>query len=315
MSNPIDGLILLPRLRVENANAISGPLSWGFPAPSAFTGFVHALGRRFSDQGVELDGVGIVCHHFAPQVSRPEGTYRYRFNLARHPMGKDGKPPGTIEEGRAHLEVSLLIGVRGDLDEVEGRRFVKQLHQSALGMRLAGGSIRPSPSGKRYEPDYKELSDTLEGQETMFRELRRRLLPGYALVSRHGVLEEQLGELRERQPEATALDALLELCRLNVDPVADDPERPEQVEWRAGRARPGWLVPLPVGYGAISPIHPPGEVRNARDTDTPFRFVESLYSLGEWRSPHRLRHPRDLLWYHRADPDAGTYLIEQQAPA
>ena len=38
--------LLLPNLRVQNANAISGPFSWGFPAPSAFTGFVHALSRK-----------------------------------------------------------------------------------------------------------------------------------------------------------------------------------------------------------------------------------------------------------------------------
>ena len=43
---PPDGLLLLPHLRVQNANAISSPLTWGFPAPTAFLGFVHALERR-----------------------------------------------------------------------------------------------------------------------------------------------------------------------------------------------------------------------------------------------------------------------------
>lgn len=44
----ISALILLPRLKVQNANAISGPLTWGFPSPTAFTGFVHALERKFA---------------------------------------------------------------------------------------------------------------------------------------------------------------------------------------------------------------------------------------------------------------------------
>ena len=56
MSNNLSGLILLPRLRVQNANAISGPLSWGFPSPTAFTGFVHALERKLKQSGQLSDG-------------------------------------------------------------------------------------------------------------------------------------------------------------------------------------------------------------------------------------------------------------------
>ena len=42
----INSLLILPRLRVQAANAVSGPLTWGFPSPTAFTGFAHALERR-----------------------------------------------------------------------------------------------------------------------------------------------------------------------------------------------------------------------------------------------------------------------------
>ncbi|MGK7345346.1 MAG: type I-F CRISPR-associated protein Csy2 [Candidatus Nitrospinota bacterium M3_3B_026] len=310
MTENLNGLILLPRLRIENANAVSGPLTWGFPAPTAFTGFAHALSRRIAADGVQLDGVGIVCHRFDPQVSKPNG-YQYRFNLARHPMGKDGKPPGTVEEGRAHLEVSLIIGVSGYLDEREGETFAKKLHQLALGMRLAGGSIRPSPGVSRYKPTYLALSGTMEGDEKAFRKYRRRLLPGFALMSRHDLLREHLEEMRETQPDASSLDALLELVRLNLDP--SESEKGE-VTWRSSRTRPGWLVPLPIGYGAISELFDPGIVKNTRDSETPFRFVESLCSLGEWVSPHRLSSPQELLWRHRADPEAGLYIVEQNKP-
>ena len=87
----ISGLIVLPHLRVQNANAISGPLSWGFPSPTAFTGFVHALERQFAAQLPEgFAGVGIVCHHFDPQVSQPAGKRHHVFCLSRNPVGKDG---------------------------------------------------------------------------------------------------------------------------------------------------------------------------------------------------------------------------------
>ena len=44
-----DGLLILPRLRVQNANAISSSHTWGFPAPTALLGFVHALERRLAE--------------------------------------------------------------------------------------------------------------------------------------------------------------------------------------------------------------------------------------------------------------------------
>lgn len=69
----------------------------------------------------------------------------------------------------------------------------------------------------------------------------------------------------------------------------------------------GWLVPIPVGYAALGELHPPGSVRDARDANTPFRFVEGLYSLGQWISPHRLERPEQLLWFADSQPEAGHY--------
>ncbi|EQD77973.1 CRISPR-associated Csy2 family protein [mine drainage metagenome] len=73
------------------------------------------------------------------------------------------------------------------------------------------------------------------------------------------------------------------------------------------RKRPGWLVPLPIGYAALSSLYPAGEVENARDDSTPFRFVESLYSLGQWVSPHRLENLQQLLWHVKSEPEKGIY--------
>jgi CRISPR-associated protein Csy2 len=309
MAEVLDGLILLPHLQVENANAISSPLTWGFPPPSAFTGFVHALQRRMGNEDIRLDGAGIVCHRFDPQVYKPSGKYDYRFNLARHPVGQDGAPQGIVEEGRVHLDVSLLIGVYGEFEEEkEGEEFAKQLYHTALSMRLAGGSLRPGDN--RQVPAYMEMSGTWSGEEKAFRQWRRRLLPGFALVSRRDLLREHLAELRQEDPTINALDALLDLTRINVNPIVDAAGDSEEVTWHASRARPGWLVPLPVGYRAISPLYEPGEVNNTRDEKVPFSFVESLYSLGEWLSPHRLKHPEEILWYHEANPDSGLYLCE-----
>ena len=311
MSNKLSGLILLPRLRVQNANAISGPLSWGFPSPTAFTGFVHALERKLKQSGQLSDafaGVGIICHHFEPQVSQPAGRRHKVFCLSRNPVGKDGGAPATIEEGRAHLEISLLIAVRDYFSDTEGQYLAEDLQNAAYAMRLAGGSPLYRP-GKRYAASWHTVAGNVADDTTTFRKLRRRLLPGFALVQRDDLLKAHLAEMRQTAPASTALDALLDLSRLNFEPVvtpASEASKADTVDWQI-RKKPGWLVPLPIGYAGISDLYEPGQVANTRDASTPFRFVESLYSLGEWVSPHRIQCFEQLLWTQEADAEKGIY--------
>ncbi len=311
--NDIFALIVLPRLRVQNANAISGPLTWGFPSPTAFTGFAHALERKFTADLTEgVAGVGIVCHHFDPQVFQPPGRRTQVFRLTRNPVGKDGATMALVEEGRAHIEVSLVIAVRDYKSEYDGKDLAERLHHAVQGMRLAGGSLLHQ-EGNRYQAQWWPLAGDAEGDAALFRRLRRRLLPGFALVQREDLLAEHLAELRQASPEATpqpnTLDALLDLSRLNIEPVvgvSSEVDQSAPVKWEI-RRKPGWLVPLPIGYAGISPLYAPGEVENARDGTTSFRFVESLYSLGQWISPHRLTSLEQLLWTQETDADNGIY--------
>lgn len=309
MSNDPVALLLLPRLKVQNANAISGPLSWGFPAPSAFTGFVHALSRRLPDAlGLEivLDAVGIVCHEFEPQMA---GGYIKSFRLTRNPNNENGDPPPFVEEGRTHFEVSLVIGVHGNVlwDDSERLALARSILSQAQSQRLAGGSILPTPHDVKHEPALEVLPEAHEEMQTFYRKLRRRLLPGFALVGRDDRLQQRLEELRHTANDSTPLDALLDLCTLHIDcNVTQTEEREPETPWRI-RPRPGWLVPVPVGYSGISPLYDAGTVQNARDKTVPFRFVESIYSLGEWISPHRITDPRSLLWHHQAEPNQGLY--------
>lgn len=306
--NEVKALILLPRLQIQNANAISGPMSWGFPSPTAFAGFVHALQRRMSDVlQVGFGGVGIVCHKFDPLVSRPAGKRTHAFNLTRNPLGKDGSTAAIVEEGRAHMEVSLLFTLLDTIDNEERIFFAQDIMKVAHTMRLAGGSILPQRLGERHEAAYFSVSPSQTEQDKTFNKLRRRLLPGFALVQREDRLAEHLHQMQEIEAQTNALDALLDITRLNIEPNQSNQEKPNEYQWEI-RKQPGWLVPIPVGYAAISPLFAPGDVRNTRDNETPFRFVESLYSLGEWVSPHRLTTLQQLLWYRKTDPENGIYL-------
>lgn len=323
----VPALLVLPHLRIQNANAISSPLTHGFPAMSAFLGLMWALERRLAERYPQFEcgfsGVGVICHHHEEQTT--EGGFTRAFRLTRNPVDKDGSTAAIVEEGRIHLELTLVLGVvegspiLGEADEVH-RAFTDSVANTLEQMRVAGGSVLPRGAGWRHQPKFVLLDEDPDEAARQFRHLRRRWLPGFALVGRDDLLARRLAELRDTQPTASALDAWLDLSRFNWRSVRKDTRDPEtgevkksEIVWQTERE--GWLVPIPVGYGALSELHAPGSVAHARDATTPFRFVESLYSMGEWLAPHRLHSPQQLLWYADTDAEAGLYRVRNDYAA
>ena len=322
---PPQALLVLPRLRIQHANAISSPLTWGFPAMTAFVGLLPALQRRLAGSpALSLQSVGVVCHHFRAQTTRSRCTHS--FHLTRNPVDKDGETAAIVEEGRIHLDLTLVFGVEGPAalaSAAEGHgAAARRVADVLAGMRVAGGSVLSPAPGKAQAPAPYIVALPEDDDSTVFRRLRRRWLPGFALMGRDDLLHAHHAALRERQPDASLLDASLDASRLNrraehvplTDPKTGQPlvdaatgELRTAVKWLPRRL-PGWIVPIPVGYGALqAQAHAPGSVRGARDRRVPFRLVESLYSLGQWISPHRLQRANDLLWHRHADPAAGLY--------
>ena len=296
-------ILVLPHLRIQNANAIASPLTHGFPSITAFTGVMWALERKLAQAGVplQLHGVGVVCHHHQEQVTQ---GYVRNFNLTRNPVGKDGSTAAIVEEGRMHLQLTLVLAVSE-----------KRTPGTLAGMRVAGGSVllsRPVP-GKRVRPWMAVVPEDPVAAEKAFRQWRRQWLPGFALVGRDDLLAQRLQALRASEPTATLLDAWLHAARSNYAPVLPEGAAPVpdgQVQWADPQRRKGsgWIVPIPVGYAALTPqAHAAGTVRNARDASVPLRFVESVYALGEWISPHRLTHLGQLLWHAETDDALGLY--------
>ena len=309
-------LLVLPRIRVQNANAISSPLTWGFPSITAFSGLMTAMARRLgSDGGVHFESVGVVCHDFEAQVTH-EG-YTRSFCLTRNPLLQDGSTAAIVEEGRVHLDITLVFKVRVStalLNDTARAECAALAADYLAGMRIAGGSVMPPLPGSARKAPRAQLvlvADDAEQRDKQFKRLSRQWLPGFALVSRDDLLQKRVAELREGSAQLTLLDAWLDLSRINYrtsrKTVVNEAtgESTEQVEW-APDSRPGWLVPMPVGYAALSELHPPGVVAGARDSAVPFRFVESVYSVGQWVSPHRLRDIDQLTW--QADYNATTGL-------
>lgn len=186
----MSSLILLPRLRVENANAIAG-LTWGFPAITHFMGYMHALSRTLSaSHGLTLAGCAVICHDY--QVHAYTSGRDFQFALTRNPLNK--------EEGRMHLTVSLLLECHGEIVNCKQGRDELAEHLQTLCevKKLAGGTIFGME--KVSVMSYPET-------ESDRRRLLYRLLPGFALLDRSAWLEAHYQALGEHDASATWLDA------------------------------------------------------------------------------------------------------------
>lgn len=297
--------LLFDHVKIHNANAISSPLTYGFPAISGFLGAIHALNRKIeSDDPIYLDGVLIACHDCDVQVYRPNNYADYTFRLTRNPLAKNGDTRSIIEEGRVHLDVSLIVEVkiedRETLDDVNDQeKFINQITQKLYQQRIAGGQVIEIESVGLYS-----ASESLD-------DLTQALLPAFVLVEAQQDLQEITAELQQKDPNATALDALVETAMLHHHPQEKDQWQTTSV--KQGR---GWLVPIPLGYQAISPLFEAGKVEHARSNEHPTQFVECIYGLGKWVFPLRLQdNLSQAFWRYKCSElqsnDADIYIINQ----
>jgi CRISPR-associated protein Csy2 len=313
-----NGYLVIPKLRVQNANCISAPLTWGFPALTGFSGCMVALERKLGTEfGVKFERFGVVCHKFDPQTNR--NGYETRFNLTRNPLNESGETSAFNEEGRAHLEITLIFKIRYDQKHSSKlAETAESIAEVLTSMRIAGGTILP-----RTQYLTKNLSPAIYDDDDYWpknwRHLRNKLLPGFFLVSAHDKLIAREKLLKAEVPENPLLEAWLYESRLNIkySPVpkvkapykeVDVLSQPNAFEWLIHK-RAGWIVPIPVGFTAIAPIQEPGSVANVRDKNVPFQFVEAIYSLGEWVSPHRIKKIDSIFWASNPPDAQGQYLL------
>lgn len=284
-------VLIIPRLKIHAANALSSPYSIGFPAMTAWLGGVHALQRKLNaDDFADLrfQRAAVACHRIDLQTYKGLGDYEHSIVGTGNPLDKTGERPSFIEEARCHLNVTLAIeyqGVGKDDEEDWLAAVACHLHS----MKLAGGDILGF--GKPYVLK-------IDGDNELSK-LTRRLMPAYVLRERRDLMTTAM------QAGQDAIDAMLDYLtvknRSSVDATA-------QVEWTATRKTPGWIVPIATGFHGISE---PGQAENARDAQTPHCFAESLVTLGEFVMPYRIKRLDDLFWHSHYDAENRLYLIQQ----
>ncbi|HHG3246296.1 TPA: type I-F CRISPR-associated protein Csy2 [Vibrio parahaemolyticus] len=287
-------LLILPHIRIHNANALSSPFTIGFPAMTAWLGFTHALERKLNQAGLDelmFDSVAVVSHQFDLQTHKGEGDFVHSIIGTGNPLDKDGSRSAFIEEARCHLEISLVIEYRGNDDEIESDDFAQRLQNMVATMKVAGGDILS------LQRPVSKLVDEEDEQETA--KLLRQLMPGYVLVERRELMVDAMLE------GCDALDALLSYLTVNH---SSEQLEDESVIWRSQRKASGWIVPIATGFQGISPL---GQAKNQRDPTVPHRFAESIVTLGEFVMVHKIKHLDEILWCYSTDLDNDLYLCQQ----
>ena len=308
----VQGYVLFKQVVIEGANTISSPLTYGFPAITGFLGSFHAMSRKMADDErlseVSLGGVLLACHDCQPQIYRPNTYHNYTFNQTRNPIKKDGKTASIIEEGKCRVVMSFVVELLAEqlLSPEQQAHAVKQTKQWIQQQRMAGGSVQGMA---RFEPvqffDSSDISAVIP-----------HLLPAFVLMDAQSDFAHIIDEVKADNPDATPLDALIDVCALHHIPKT---QKNGDTKWSpmTRKTGHGWLVPMPIGYQGIFERFEAGVMQHTRNPEYPSHYVEAIYSLGKWVYPQRLtaiggNHDiANAFWRYHYDVDHALYLVTQ----
>lgn len=288
-------ILLIPKIKVQNANALSSPYTIGFPAMTAWLGAVHALERKLKAstyKQLQFKSMAVVCHNIDLQTHKGTGDYVHSIISTGNPLDKNGNRASFIEEARCHLTVSLVIECEG-LGLINYDDFTQDVdHQFRGNMKLAGGDVLDLAT-----PTLPEIND-----EVGLRKLTRQLMPGHCLIERRDLMQQAMEDGQD------AIDALLDHLKIFNQCEQDDQG---QITWSSHRKEPGWIVPIATGFHGIIDV---GQAENQRDVDTPHRFAESIVTLGQFVMPYRINDLDNMLWHYHNDLENNLYLCQQNKP-
>lgn len=288
-------VLLIPKIKIQNANALSSPYTIGFPAMTAWLGAVHALERKLKKspyQQLKFKSVAVICHNIDLQTYKGKNDFVHSIIATGNPLDKKGKRPSFIEEARCHLTVSLVIEYEGvDMDDLDDFLFAVNtvVHAS---MKIAAGDVI----------DFAPPSVNKITNEASLRKLTRQLMPGYCLIERRDLMQQAMNAGQD------AIDALLDYLKVSHQCEQDDNGK---VTWSSQRKQAGWIIPIATGFQGITKV---GHAENQRDADTPHRFAESIVTLGQFIMPYRIEELDHMLWHYSSDLANNLYCCQQKMP-
>jgi CRISPR-associated protein Csy2 len=298
MIGEVKKLLIIPHMKVHNANAHSSPFTIGFPAMTAWLGAVHALQRKLNERDIPVifTATGVVSHDIDLQTYKGDNDFVNSIIGTGNPLDKNGARSAFIEEARCHLDISIVIEFDNVTIDVREELLTAISHLLHAKMKIAGGDI------KNFERPF--CINCKEGDDEDLRKVQRQLMPGYAIIERRDLM------IHSMEQGTNALNALIDYLAVHHSCNKDDEGN---VTWTSHRKtfneKPaGWIVPIATGFHAISEA---SEALNQRDQDVPHRFAESVVTLGEFKMPHKLNCIEDMLWrYHT---NGNLYLCQQNS--
>jgi len=282
-------ILLIPNIKIHNANALSSPYTIGFPAMTAWLGFMHALERKICTtefKEVKFKGIIVSCLDIEVQTYKGKGDYVNSIIATSNPLDKAGKRPSFIEEARCDMEIT--IAVECEIGVVNYEKFTHLIDDKLHTMKIASGDIisfKPS--------QHKEIDNNNP------RELTKYLMPGFCLVTRQDLMQASMSEGKD------AIDAMLDYLKITTDIEVD--ENHKVTKSKASKKEEGWIVPIAVGYQGISNL---GEMKNTRDKITPHRFAESVVTLGEFKMPYHFDSVDEMIWRYQEYQSNDLYLCQ-----
>ena len=290
-------ILLIPNVKVHNANALSSPYTIGFPAMTAWLGFMHALERKLKDtefSSVKFTGIIVSCLDISLHTYKGKGDYVHSLISTRNPLIPKAKKgvknnaasPSFIEEARCELEVTLAIEC--ELGLIDYEKFTQFIDNKLHTMKIASGDINS------FKPCFHKQIDN-----NTPRDLTKYLMPGYCLVSRQDLMKQSMDEGKD------AIDAMLDYLITTTDVQIDENQKIEKS--KATKKEKGWIVPIAIGYQGISEL---GQIKNTRDETTPHRFAESVVTLGEFKMPYHFENIDEMVWRYQAYQGNDLYLCE-----
>ena len=253
--------IVIPDIKVTNANA--QPVWWMISAPSltAYAGFAHALALKLEAKGHK--GVAAVHHNI--QFLGEELTNQYggraflphQFRAAGL-IDKNDYPAGSMSlssqpTARCHLNISLVIAMADDV-----KLLGTKVESFLRGARIAGGSII----------NHGEVVCGIATHREALEHIRKESgKTGYSIVERQDLMKIQ-------DQDRDMVDVVLRHTRRyapesKTHQNTDDNEKSEST---------AWVVPTCLGYAGISPI----KERSKSRKELPHLYVEPLVGLVQY---------------------------------
>jgi CRISPR-associated protein Csy2 len=283
--------IVIPNIKVGNANA--QPVWWivSAPAMTAYVGFAHAL--TLSMGAKNHDGVAIIHHDIqflGEQMSNRYGEMDFlphQFRTAGfidekdHAADKEKKDKNSRRKkytslsaqptARCHLNVSLIIAMPNDTKINPSR-----IETFMRGARVAGGSVI----------QHGEIKYDIKNHPEAIRVIKKN---GYSIVDRKDLMVLQ-------ENDRDMIDVFLRNTRRYKKNLKKELGKiEEKLESNA------WIVPTCLGYAKISSTKQRNKARN----ELPHMYVEPLVGLVQYISVRSA----GLHFWRYSNPQSDVFLI------